>query len=97
MRLLASQVRWVRLLNLLTASKIPCTFFVALGFLPGKEVKAAKSGNLGLQDRELASSHLFLVVITNLRLERLALRWIQKYIAGFGGDPSKVTMSAHSV
>ena len=26
--------------------------FAALGFLPGKEVKNAKIGNLGLQDRE---------------------------------------------
>ena len=24
--------------------------------------------------------------------ERLALRWIQKYITAFGGDPTKVTM-----
>ena len=28
--------------------------FVAFGFLPGKEVKEAKIGNLGLQDREFA-------------------------------------------
>lgn len=25
-------------------------------------------------------------------LERLAFRWIQKYISAFGGDPTKVTM-----
>jgi acetylcholinesterase len=25
--------------------------------------------------------------------ERLALRWVQKYISQFGGDPTKVTMS----
>lgn len=25
---------------------------VALGFMPGKEIKDAKAGNLGLQDRE---------------------------------------------
>lgn len=25
-------------------------------------------------------------------LERLAMRWVQKYITAFGGDPSKVTM-----
>ena len=24
--------------------------------------------------------------------ERMALRWVQKYIYAFGGDPSKVTM-----
>ena len=30
---------------------------------------------------------------SNLRIiERLALKWVQKYISAFGGDPSKVTM-----
>ena len=27
-----------------------------------------------------------------IHIERLALRWIQKYIGAFGGDPTKVTM-----
>jgi hypothetical protein len=38
---------------LLPETIITTRFFVALGFLPGKEVKQAKIGNLGLQDREL--------------------------------------------
>ncbi|KAJ8519352.1 hypothetical protein ONZ45_g3706 [Pleurotus djamor] len=50
----------------------------ALGFLPGKEVKDAGVGNLGLHD------------------QRQALRWIQKYISGFGGDPTKVTIWGES-
>ncbi len=28
-----------------------------------------------------------------MRTERLALKWIQKYVTAFGGDPDKVTMS----
>ncbi|KAI9437416.1 Alpha/Beta hydrolase protein [Lactarius psammicola] len=50
----------------------------ALGFLPGKEARDAKIGNLGLQD------------------QRLALRWVQKYVSAFGGDPSKVTIWGES-
>ncbi|KAF5315218.1 hypothetical protein D9619_007256 [Psilocybe cf. subviscida] len=49
-----------------------------LGFLPGKEVKEAGVGNLGLHD------------------QREALRWIQKYITQFGGDPTKVTIWGES-
>lgn len=30
--------------------------------------------------------------IAYLAPERLALKWIQKYISAFGGDPTKVTM-----
>ena len=31
-------------------------------------------------------------VATSGFIERLAFRWVQKYIHAFGGDPSKVTM-----
>ncbi len=51
-----------------------------LGFLASKEVNAAGIGNLGLHDRKF------------LWIERLALRWIQKYIRHFGGDTKKVTL-----
>ena len=27
-----------------------------------------------------------------LVIERLALRWVQRYVSAFGGDPDKVTM-----
>lgn len=62
------------------------------GFLASKEVKAAGIGNLGLQDRELISI-IQIMVFCNPRVpERQALRWVQRYIGAFGGDPTKVTM-----
>jgi hypothetical protein len=42
---------------LLPETIITTRFFIALGFLPGKEVKQAKIGNLGLQDREWERLH----------------------------------------
>jgi acetylcholinesterase len=61
-----------------------------LGFLPGKEVKDEKVGNLGLQDRKFYCA----LIRVNLYMspERLALKWVQTYISEFGGDPKKVTM-----
>jgi len=44
-------------------------YLPAFGFLPGKEVKNAKLGNLGLQDRELKSSDL-LQVVTLIHLKK---------------------------
>ena len=59
--------------------------------MPGKEVKNAKVGNLGLQDRK-STAPLFFRKVAYFFLERLALKWIQTYIKEFGGDPTKVTM-----
>ncbi|KIK61900.1 hypothetical protein GYMLUDRAFT_243066 [Collybiopsis luxurians FD-317 M1] len=56
------------------------------GFLASQEVKDAGVGNLGLRDPK----------IKYLRIEREALRWVQKYIKAFGGDPTKVTIWGES-
>ena len=64
---------------------------LAFGFLAGKEVKDARVGNLGLWDRERSGLGM-IKVLTSGCTERLAFRWVQKYIHAFGGDPSKVTM-----
>jgi acetylcholinesterase len=64
---------------------------LAFGFLASQEVKDAGVGNLGLWDREHLSSAPSTVLISRFQ-ERMALRWVQKYIHSFGGDPSKVTM-----
>jgi len=61
----------------------------AFGFLQGKEAKAAGLGNIGLRDRE--SAIVLKVFFHNLiLLEQFALRWVQKHISAFGGDPKKV-------
>ncbi len=67
--------------------------FSAFGFLASKEVKEAGVGNLGLLDRA-SSSHEASSTTHVVRScsERLALRWVQKYIRAFGGNPDKVTM-----
>lgn len=65
----------------------------AFGFLASKEVSQAGVGNLGLQDRESNEDFLWaFLVYTKFAVERFALKWIQKYISAFGGDPTKVTM-----
>jgi acetylcholinesterase len=60
----------------------------AFGFLPGKEAKAAGLGNIGLRDRE--SAVVVRVFYNLILLEQFALRWVQKHISAFGGDPTKV-------
>ena len=40
--------------------------------------------------------HIHVTVFTSQQAEREALRWVQKYISAFGGDPTKVTMSVRS-
>lgn len=62
--------------------------------MASKEVKEAGVGNLGLQDREYRASPTTYTSPNQLtpKIEREALRWVQKYITAFGGDPTKVTM-----
>jgi hypothetical protein len=46
---------------------------------------------MGIHDRALSFPRLLIIFIT-VPTERLAMRWVQKYISAFGGDPSKVMM-----
>ena len=71
----------------------------AFGFLASQEVKNAGVGNLGLQDRTFTSGIAKRSdnLLKRWCLEREALRWIQKYIGAFGGDPTKVTMCVTSI
>jgi len=63
------------------------------GFLASKEVKEAGVSNLGIKDRKFGLFQGGMSVdVHYIHIERLALRWIQKYIGAFGGDPTKVTM-----
>jgi acetylcholinesterase len=62
------------------------------GFLASQEVKDAGVGNLGLQDRKHFSIPITFKNLDFVLAEREAFRWVQRYIAQFGGDPSKVTM-----
>ena len=68
---------------------------LALGFLGGKEVQAAGIGNAGLRDRARLACHCILALCWSA-IERFAMKWIQKHIAAFGGDPERVTMYASS-
>ena len=57
----------------------------------GKEAKDAGVANAGLHDRQRQRFDAF-TEADFFRPERQALRWVQKYIRAFGGDPNKVTM-----
>ena len=59
-------------------------------------MKDAGVGNLGLQDRMFPFTRCC-SGLANPSAEREALRWIQKYIGEFGGDPSKVTMYVYAL
>lgn len=48
--------------------------------------------NIGLQDRKLSSVGDARTCSSRIIAERQALRWVQKYISAFNGDPTKVTM-----
>ena len=63
---------------------------VAVSGISGEKVNDAGLSNLGLHDRAFSGTFLFTLLI--LYLEREALRWVQRYIGNFGGDPTKVTM-----
>ena len=64
----------------------------AYGFLGSEEIKAAGATNLGLRDREFRCISLVLSTAIATLSERLALRWVNKYIGNFGGDPNCVVL-----
>lgn len=55
-------------------------------------MKEANVTNIGLHDRGFLMLTLHKRALTQSLAEREALRWVQKYISAFGGDPSKVMM-----
>ena len=62
--------------------------------MAGEEIQAKGWANNGLRDRERTP---FLVVIIWLMFgltERFGMEWVHQYIGAFGGDPTKVIMSA---
>jgi acetylcholinesterase len=63
---------------------------LALGFLTSEEAKDAGIANAGLHDRKC--QWFDISAMLTLSPERQAMRWVQKYIHAFGGDPSRVTM-----
>jgi hypothetical protein len=62
----------------------------AYGFLGGSEIKEAGAGNAALRDRKLPIVPNHQNLFVHKYAEREGLRWIQKYIRNFGGDPNKV-------
>jgi hypothetical protein len=64
--------------------------------LAGNVIEAEGGINAGMQDRTRISLYVFISTLTRenfiISTERMALKWIQKYITLFGGDPEKVTL-----
>ncbi|KAF7335501.1 Carboxylic ester hydrolase [Mycena venus] len=67
------------------------------GFLPGAEVKQNGALNAGLRGNLAFVSCLYLLNLTRIVVDQdFALRWVNKHISKFGGDPSKVVIWGES-
>jgi hypothetical protein len=66
-------------------------YSTAFGFLGGQEVFEQQVGNLGLWDRK-RSALVWLGRFYDTSAERVALRWVKRHIASFGGNSSQIMM-----